>query len=639
MPENDTKALLALALFRADPRSEECRDIIHQSLVEIALFTSDEALTETQVCDKISEILEQQVGISIEECKKAIQECLKQDRINKRSGNITLKKDRRDALAKQCDNSVEDEKNFDDRLIHSVENELGASLDAIATTLLCTAVKMVIQKILHEKSVELKRLMAEGKCDYRSLLAAGAGFNPIKALKHEIEPMVRIYALNKQNEVINGIKLFLADINESAARYLISLHHRVFYFQLLNIDPSLLELQKRCFENTKLYLDTNVVIALIFEAHPLHTVVRELITASEALHINLLVSPVTFSELTSKVSQSQRLITVRSEQKATALITNTVAGRQAEPIIATFLMKKQLEPKLNWGGFIGPYEDMETYLMHRGVLVEPEGYDGVRKHEHYNRVWQTIKKVRRPEIFDSIIDHDADNFILIHILRQKYPDNPVIGPCIWLLTLDHSLKKDERKLASIFNVEHSRLIEEWGAILLPFQNLRQFVFSNYISYLIASKFGALIQVPALDFNILNIICNPEFSLNDFFDYPVELQVKMLTGMQKDKNTRELLERANRATTSQEKAQIADEFRSKEQQLLVEENERIVEKFKQLSQEVSQLRNEMAQASSFLGEKEQTVHKLSANLRMAEERLHKYETMSLWDWLKTFTHRK
>ncbi|GAH86146.1 unnamed protein product, partial [marine sediment metagenome] len=71
MQEIDTKALLALALFRIDPRSEECRDIIHQSIVEIALLVSDLALTETQIYDKISEILEQPAGISEEECNKA----------------------------------------------------------------------------------------------------------------------------------------------------------------------------------------------------------------------------------------------------------------------------------------------------------------------------------------------------------------------------------------------------------------------------------------------------------------------------------------------------------------------------------------------------------------------------------------
>lgn len=634
----DTKSLLAQALFRADPRSQECRDMIQQTMVEIALLNSDSPISEKQICDKISDMLEQP-SISKEECNKAIQKCLERDLIKKKHEGYILKKEQKETLIKQREGCIEDEKYFDDELIQSVEHELGATLDEIAKTLLCSSVKTVIQRIFHEKSVELKRLISEGKCDYKSLLKAGSKYDPKDALKNELRPMISLYALNKQVEVIGGVKSFLASMNEAATRYLISLHHRVFYFQLLNIDPGLIELQKKCFENTRLYLDTNVVIALLFEAHPLHAVVRDVLNASKTLSINLFVSPSTFGELTKKVSQSISMITIIGEQKAASLMTETLEGRGGEPIIATYLLKKRQEANLSWGGFIGPYEDMETYLLHCGIILEDEGHKDIKIHEHYNRVWQTIRSVRRTYISDYIVDHDTDNFILIHMLRHKYPDNPLLGPSVWLLTLDHSLKTDEEKLASIFKVEHSRLIDEWGKLLLPFQNIRLFVFSNYLTYLVASELGALIQIPALDFSILKIVCNPELSLTDFFDLPVELQVSVLTGMQKDKNIRELQERANKATTPEEKTKIADEFRSKELELLVEEKKHIEEQASQLSKEINQLRDELGKVTSISGEKEKTVRDLTSRVKMAEERLKNYESMSFWDWFKKFFQRK
>lgn len=634
----DTKSLLAQALFRADPRSQECRDMIQQTMVEIALLNSDSPISEKQICDKISDMLEQPSGISKEECNKAIQKCLERDLIKKKHEGYVLKKEQKETLIKQRDGCIEDEKNFDDGLVQSVEYELGAALDDIAKTLLCSSVKTVIQRIFHEKSVELKRLISEGKCDYKSILKAGSKYDPQDALKNELRPMISLYALNKQAEVIGGVKSFLASMNEAATRYLINLHHRVFYFQLLNIDPGLIELQKKCFENTRLYLDTNVVIALLFEAYPLYAVVRDVLNACKVLSINLLVSPSTFGELIRIVSQSNSMNTITGEPKAARLIT-TPEGRRAEPIVATFLMKKQQEPNINWGGFIGPYEDMETYLLNSGIVLENEGYSDLKKHEYYNRVWQTIRSVRNPLVSDFVVDHDADNFILIHSLRQKYTDNPVLGPSVWLLTLDHSLKTDEDRLSSVFNVEHSKLIDEWGEILLPFQNIRQFVFSNYITYLVASSLGALIQIPASDFSILKIICNPELMLTDFFNLPIELQIKVLSGMQKDKNIRQLQERAKTATTSEDKTKIADEFRSKELAILAEEKKHIEEQASQLSKEINQLRDELGKVTSISGEKEKTVRDLTSKVKMAEERLRNYESMSFWDWFKKFFQRK
>jgi hypothetical protein len=99
------------------------------------------------------------------------------------------------------------------------------------------------------------------------------------------------------------------------------------------------------------------------------------------------------------------------ERRVAALVTNTVEGRQSQPVLATYLMKKKLKPRLNWGAFIAPYEDLETFLLNLGLCIEKEKYEEVRKHQHYNRVWQTIKNVRNAKISDNVISHDADNLV------------------------------------------------------------------------------------------------------------------------------------------------------------------------------------------------------------------------------------
>ena len=199
--------------------------------------------------------------------------------------------------------------------------------------------------------------------------------------------------------------------------------------------------------------------------------------------------------------------------------------------------------------------------------------------------------------------------------------------------MDHSLKTDERILAPIFSVEHCRLLEEWGKILLPYQNLNQFVFSDYISYLVASELGALIQIPTLNLNILNIICDPQLSLEDFFTLPIELQIKVIAGMQKDNIIQDLQARNAAASTIEEKTKVADDFRKKELEILAEEKTRIGTQMTQLSQQMNELRQELAKLGDASTEKDNTIDSIRKKLQIAEQQLNNYQNKTVWQKLK------
>jgi hypothetical protein len=204
---------------------------------------------------------------------------------------------------------------------------------------------------------------------------------------------------------------------------------------------------------------------------------------------------------------------------------------------------------------------------------------------------------------------------------------------VWLLTRDQSLKTDEKILSSIYKIEHCRLLEEWGKILLPYQNLNGFVFSDYISYLVASELGALIQIPTLNFNVLDIICDPQLSLDDFFSLPVELQIKVIAGMQTDNIIRDLQADAAAASTVEEKTKVTDDFRKKELEILAEEKTRIATQMTQLSQQMLELRQQLAKLGSSSEEKDKTIEEIRKKLQVTEEQLNSYENMTVWQKLK------
>ena len=126
-----------------------------------------------------------------------------------------------------------------------------------------------------------------------------------------------------------------------------------------------------------------------------------------------------------KQKAKQLFASLDADPRVTRLIPETVEGRKSNPIIATFLLKAKANPSLSWGSFIQRHKHMEDYLLQKLIVVEREGYDSVRDEEHYPKVWQTMRGIRFEQYPNAIVDHDSDNFVLIHLLRHTHEADPM----------------------------------------------------------------------------------------------------------------------------------------------------------------------------------------------------------------------
>jgi chromosome segregation ATPase len=119
----------------------------------------------------------------------------------------------------------------------------------------------------------------------------------------------------------------------------------------------------------------------------------------------------------------------------------------------------------------------------------------------------------------------------------------------------------------------------------------------------------------------------------FFSLPVELQIKVIAGMQTDNIIRDLQADAAAASTVEEKTKVTDDFRKKELEILAEEKTRIATQMTQLSQQMLELRQQLAKLGSSSEEKDKTIEEIRKKLQVTEEQLNSYENMTVWQKLK------
>jgi hypothetical protein len=606
MEKPKTADLLALSLFQLDPRVRSSKEALWRSLLETALYFEAKTLPKQQLYKAVTRLLEQPNVDVTREVDTAIEGCIELGSIVVDDGATKLTStglDRVDGLVKRARS---DEKSFEDGLASCIAGELGYSASQSGITVITSAVKYVLQDMLRARGIEIERLRTKGSLTLDEVLRAGEAYDPVAVIKQKLKTTATLLGQGAEQKVLSGIKKHFRELSTESRRYIASLYNKAFYHQILNLDPSLHAQQRQYFNTTRLYLDTNVLITYLFESVPQHEAVWEVIEASKALGCQMMVSPATLGETKEWISEAQALYaSLGSDKRIERLLTQTRRGKASNPMLVTFFIKHKENQHLLWDNYVAPYLKLEDLLLQGSILVESEEYDSVRTDANYSKVWDTVRRIRYERYPDDIVYHDADNFVLIHRLRQIHGPHPM-GETVWLLTLDSNLCTVERQLKHSYPSPHCHIVKDWGQVLLPYQGINNFAFDDYVFYLVKSSLGAAIDVDGLDLDLLQTLHKPQFDIDLLLSLDDPTYVaECLATMQQNKNVRDLAERARSAKTPEEVGAISHQLSGELLQTMVN------------TQKSSQ--NEAAQ--------------LARRVQTLEERLHEIEARSLWHRIK------
>jgi hypothetical protein len=311
----------------------------------------------------------------------------------------------------------------------------------------------------------------------------------------------------------------------------------------------MVRLQREWFSKRRLYLDTNVVLGYIFQAQKRHAVVKEVITASLNIGIQLLISPMTLQELMSQVDRAKRnhLLTQKDP------LVKALASHGDDAILATYLQLLREQPSLDWHAFINPFENLEETLLQYNILVEEEGFNEAKAHPDLAAIRNAISDSKPIFVSPNVIDHDSANCALILHLRQIHPPDER-GQIVWLLTIDTSLRRAQRILHGSGRIQYPYCIQaaDWGEIVLPSQNALGFVFNDFIGYLAQARLGAIAEPQIVQLDFLETIHDASVDVDRLLHLHPEQVRAALSTLQTNREVRFLLTEAAQAKNDEER---------------------------------------------------------------------------------------
>lgn len=607
--------------------------MMHEHLVEAAMYDAEKATSMTEIQEAVSDIIGQDVGPSEEECKAAVERCLKSSRIVMSRGSIyELSAEVVKELEDRRKEFIEGENKFSGSLIESVGQAIGIVIEPIAEPLLTTAVRDTILEIFFNGALKLKRLLSK-ECDLSILIEEEEESE--NELRKRLEIFVRVQTGATIDDTVEGVKKCLRNVDGIERHFLGNLHRRVYFFQMINVDPRIKDIEQECLKNMRMYLDTNIAIRYLCDGTKLHSLVFEILEATKRVGVQLFVSPATLNELEYLVAEANKF-SVYLKEGWIAKVVEAEPKAINNPVIEGFGELRRNNPRLNWEGYISPFKKLDEYLLSYEVVMERERSNDMEEDETYRDCYKEISLIKDEGTDIHILKHDASNFTLINRLRERYSGTP-LGSAVWLLTIDRKLRILDRNLHRKYKHPHCQLLEQWGEILVNFEEVGKFLATDdYIAYLASQKLGALIPEETIDIHIFEAVANSEVMCDMILELDPEIAVNVIRDVQKDKEVRRLLE-DTKGARPEEKYNIENKIGAKTDSWARKHKDEEVEKtnieMERLRRGIRGLSEELRLGEFDREKNEKRIREIDEAVESLKKKLHVYESMSLRDRIK------
>ena len=247
-----------------------------------------------------------------------------------------------------------------------------------------------------------------------------------------------------RNCIIEFIQRLFKNPTMDFSKFLFAISQGYYLIEILNLDPESQKLIKTKLSKKTIYLDTNVVIKLLFgEEKDKKKITKKELDLIKNLNFSIMITKRTLDEFNSWMKEKKKIgvqiqkISLSRFQKSENFL--------EEGTVKDFFFKKQKQPSLTWDGFLARYEKIEDILRAEFGISVDNTFNEKLKGEEKN-VQLLIPIVQHYFYFksDTVAEHDASNIIFIKKNREGKKID-ALGPNCWFLTHDSSLQKVENE--------------------------------------------------------------------------------------------------------------------------------------------------------------------------------------------------
>jgi hypothetical protein len=254
--------------------------------------------------------------------------------------------------------------------------------------------------------------------------------------------------------------------------YLYSIGQVFYVVELLHLDPELQALELARFEETRLFLDTNLLIAALLDEIREHDPVIALLRLCRSLRFHLCYSQRTVEEFESLIDAADE------EYRRHPPFSHEMAAELAPAVASPFLRSYFLswpKHKWSWGQFRTYVAAWRGQLEKEGILLDdtcPHQMSG-RRYEHLKlrlgRATSLGRDGYRPPKRPRAAEHDAYMLSAIEqLITSDEAEAHPFGHRYWFLTNDRRLAECARATASSEAGSVCMLSEEWLQYISPF---------------------------------------------------------------------------------------------------------------------------------------------------------------------------
>lgn len=280
------------------------------------------------------------------------------------------------------------------------------------------------------------KLMAKYGYAYAGQLA-GVGdateFVPLKDLKTICQNSISQYELKiTPDDLANSIGILFDRRDPCLNSLAFSICNRYYITRLIGLDMPIDFVSKNLFEGSRIYLDTNIIMSIVYARSKRHNEFREILNKADEIGIRFAVSEITLAELHRKVEHYQSDLEIGSEIVPDDLLTEVQGQILESPSPESDLESTQFNPTES----IHKERLSEMGVEYIPLKKEDENWTQEEFDEVKIEIAQFDRKYRRMSLAknENALFHDAYLYFLIQGIRDESDE---IGA--WFLTLDNSI--------------------------------------------------------------------------------------------------------------------------------------------------------------------------------------------------------
>jgi predicted nucleic acid-binding protein len=254
--------------------------------------------------------------------------------------------------------------------------------------------------------------------------------------------------------------------------YLYSAGQVYYVAELLHLDPALQVLQRERFKDTTVFLDTNLLLALMLESLENHEAVATMVSMCRAAGFTLVYAERTAEELDDLITGAEKEYNAAPPIDLRAA--SKFAGAVENPFLSDWLHSYPML-RASWRQYRARVSAWRSLLEDRGVDLRM--LDRANTGDaYYQRLSKALsankakaKEGQRPGRRPRAIEHDAAVVSSIRdlVLADETPPHP-FGARYWFVTLDRRLVDRARGRSAGEGESPCMLADEWVQYVSPF---------------------------------------------------------------------------------------------------------------------------------------------------------------------------